>query len=566
MIRVRPFMLVSASLCLAGCPTKTKYDMLPSVRITSPTIDATYTHGTVHVTAAIDPPLDLPIELRRDGAAFTTLVPPAYEYSWDTTKSVEASYVLTAEVAFSNDTARSGPVTIVVDRTPPTLSRSPSPGAGDVVLRAPIQVAFSEPIVLSRAAEATFTLSNNGAIVPTSVTLDSRGQTATIGIADPSALPLPTTLAATIMGPIMDRAGNRADLPSSDWFWDVPPFIKLPPSPVDPNISPATRLPAFAVGPDSKPVFATASSTTTGGSLSWQVQVSQYDGTTWTPLGPPSDDIDSASRGVALAIGGEQPFVAWRPSGRDPVEIDVASWNGVAWKAHPSIALASTGASSILTPILRIGRDEEPVILWSTGDRTFLARRTQIGWARDFGTIPITSVLPFDGNHFDMILDDGDNPIVSWINPTGTGHVSMWNGVAWAAAPDALSVSDPFLALDSGRRPMQVVTGGTGALLVQRLAVENEWQLLPVAAVPPQAKHTKIAAGPAGLPVVAYFDAQTKSVGMARWTGDRWDTRAFTFGPNSIDEAPQLAVDRNGTAWIGWRDASNQFNLWVANF
>ena len=47
---------------------------------------------------------------------------------------------------------------------------------------------------------------------------------------------------------------------------------------------------------------------------------------------------------------------------------------------------------------------------------------------------------------------------------------------------------------------------------------------------------------------------------------DRWDTRAFTFGPNSIDEAPQLAVDRNGTAWIGWRDASNQFNLWVPNF
>ena len=54
MMRVRPFVLVSASLCLAGCPTKTKYDPLPSVRITSPTIDATYTNGTVHVTAAID--------------------------------------------------------------------------------------------------------------------------------------------------------------------------------------------------------------------------------------------------------------------------------------------------------------------------------------------------------------------------------------------------------------------------------------------------------------------------------------------------------------------------------
>ena len=167
-------------------------------------------------------PLDLPIELRKDGAAFTTLVPPAYEYSWDTTKAVEASYVLTAEVAFSNETAKSAPVTIVVDRTPPTISRTPSPGAVDVMLRAPIQVAFSEPIVLSRAPEATFTLSSDGAIVPTDITLDSQGQTATIGIGDPSALPLPTTLVATITGPITDRAGNPAALPSSDWFWDVP--------------------------------------------------------------------------------------------------------------------------------------------------------------------------------------------------------------------------------------------------------------------------------------------------------------------------------------------------------
>jgi hypothetical protein len=559
-------MPVWALLCLAGCPTTDKYETLPTVRITSPSIDTTYTNGTVHITAAINPSLDLPIELRKDGAVFTTLVPPTYEYSWDTTKAVEASYVLTAEVAFSNDTAKSAPVTVVVDRTPPTISRTPSPGAVDVMLRAPIQVAFSEPIVLSRSPEATFTLSSGGAIIPTSITLDSQGQTATIGVGDPSALPLPTTLVATITGPIMDRAGNPAGLPSSDWFWDVPSFVKLPPSPVDPNILPTTRLPAFAVGSDLKPVFATASSTMSGASLLWQVQVSKYDGTTWTPLGSPSDDIDSASRGVALAVGGEQAFVAWRPAGPDSGEIAVSSWNGAAWDAQPSITLASAGAGSILTPILRIGRDEGPVILWSTGDRYFLARRARTGWNQSYGSIPITTLLPFDGDHFDMILDDGDNPIVSWINPSGTGHVSTWDGGAWTDAPDALSVNEPFLALDSRQRPMQAVTGGAGALLVQHLAEENEWQLLPVATVPPQMKHPRIAAGPAGLPVVAYLDAQTSSVGMARWTGQRWDTRAYAFGPNSIDQAPQLVVDRNGTAWIGWRDVANQFNLWVPNY
>ena len=119
MTRVRPLMPVLALLCVAGCPTKTKYETLPTVRITSPTVGTTYTNGTVHITAAIDPALDLPIELRKDGATFTTLVPPAYEYSWDTTKAVEASYVLTAEVAFSNDTATSAPVTIALVRPSP---------------------------------------------------------------------------------------------------------------------------------------------------------------------------------------------------------------------------------------------------------------------------------------------------------------------------------------------------------------------------------------------------------------------------------------------------------------
>src|SRR3954452_10417992 len=278
MTRVRPLMLVSAVSCLAGCPTKEKYETLPAVRITAPTADRTYTNGAVHMTAAIDPPLDLPIELRKDGAAFTTLMPPAYEYSWDTTKAVEASYVLTAEVAFSTGTTTSEPLTIVVDRMPPTLSRTPSPGAGDIMLRAPIQVPFAEPIVLSRSAEATFTLSNNGAIVPTDVTLDSQGQTATIEIEDPSALALPATLVGTITGPITDRAGNPADLPSNDWFWDVPVFVKLPPSPVDPNIPLPTRLPAFALGSNLKPVFATASPVSSGTGLNWQIQVSQYDG------------------------------------------------------------------------------------------------------------------------------------------------------------------------------------------------------------------------------------------------------------------------------------------------
>jgi hypothetical protein len=51
-----------------------------------------------------------------------------------------------------------------------------------------------------------------------------------------------------------------------------------------------------------------------------------------------------------------------------------------------------------------------------------------------------------------------------------------------------------------------------------------------------------------------------------RWTGQAWDGRAFAFAQNAVEQVPQLIVDRYGTAWIGWRDTSNRFNVWMTNY
>src|SRR6187431_3359608 len=102
MIRARVFILLSAALAIAGCPTRDKYDHPPTVRITSPSPSPAYTNTQIRLSAALDPPLDLPIVLHKDGAEFTTLSPPKYEYVWDTTKAIEGSYTVTAEVAFSD--------------------------------------------------------------------------------------------------------------------------------------------------------------------------------------------------------------------------------------------------------------------------------------------------------------------------------------------------------------------------------------------------------------------------------------------------------------------------------
>src|SRR5262249_37862759 len=110
-----------------------------------------------------------------------------------------------------------------------------------------------------------------------------------------------------------------------------------------------------------------------------------------------------------------------------------------------------------------------------------------------------------------------------------------------------------------------VVTGGGGSFVVQHLVAGNAWQLLPPASVPPQDRHPQIAAAPDGAPVLAWVNPATNVVGTGRWTGQLWDTRGYAFGMNAADEAPQLVVDRQGTAWVGWKD-SGQFNLWMSNY
>jgi hypothetical protein len=571
-MRIPYCLLVAAFLGIAGCPTRSKYDQMPTVRITSPIPDPTYTNGTVRITAAIDPVLDLPVVLLENSTKLIVLTSPSYSYDWVTSAVSEGEHTIVAEVALSGGTVRSAPITIVVDRTPPTVSRIPAPGAKDVALHAPIQAMFSEPIVLSQPVDATFSLSVIGeSTLATHATVDAQGRTATIAIDDLTALLLPTALLGTIGSTITDRAGNPLTVPSSDWVWDVPDFVKLPPSPLCPRLSKLIHLPVFAVGSDLKPVLGWAASVIESAQIHCQVQLSIYDGQGWNPIGPPSNDINSAMLGGAtLALDGDdQPFVAWRPSTvPDPGEIAVASWNGTAWETVPSILPQAGVFFPLVYPVLRIGEDKRPILLWGAGpaaDRYFMARQTPTGWNGDFGQIPIISQQAFDGPHFDMILDASGSPIVSWIAPANRGHVSLWDGSAWSAAFDIPDMTEPFLASDSTHAPM-IVSGGSGTFFVQHL-VGNVLQPMPSVAAPPQTRHPHVAAGPDGLPILAWFDAQTQSVGMGRWLGQRWDTRAYAFSPaNALDEPPQLVVDRQGTAWIGWRDSTGEFNLWMSNY
>jgi hypothetical protein len=557
--------LVGALLGTSGCLTRDKYDPGPSVLISSPTTSMAYTNGTVHITAAIDPPLDLPIVLRRsDGVQLIELPASRRDFDWDTTGVPEGTYQITAEVMFSDDVVKSHPVAIVVDRKAPTVvSLTPTPGAQAVMLRSPLQVVFSEPIVLSQPAASTFSVSASGTSIATSASLDAENRIATITLADLPFLSLPAVFAASIASTITDRAGNALVPPTGTWSWSVPQFIELP-NPPD------AAFPRLAVGFDLAPVVAWDLIQPDMGAEDDQLRVSRSDGLLWTQLTLPSSNPNSGAGGFSVALDGrDRPFLCWiETSAAGSEEIHVASWTGSAWDtSRPTIAPSFGPAAITGSPTVRVDGAGQPLVLWQETaspdlNEILLARWNGTQWDRGFAAIDVGGSAPMD-----FVLSS-DNPIVSWVYPAGTGHVAKWSGTNWIVAPDLALMTEPFMALDAAGNPM-VATGGSGSFIVQRLTSGNQWQPSLTASVPPQAIHPRIAAGPDGVPILAWVNASTEVVGMARFSDLGWDTRPYAFGLNAIDDqAPELVVDRQGSAWVGWRDHDNRqlFNLWISNY
>jgi hypothetical protein len=124
-----------------------------TVSITSPTTTA-YTNASVTIAIATGQPTTSTITLVAVGPAGSqtigTVTSPQTTLVWNTTGAGEGTYSVTAQLTTSGNVVSSNTATIIVDRTPPQVvvsSLVPAPGASNVVLVAPIQVAFSEALL-----------------------------------------------------------------------------------------------------------------------------------------------------------------------------------------------------------------------------------------------------------------------------------------------------------------------------------------------------------------------------------------------------------------------------------
>ncbi len=556
------FILIAAPL--TGCPTRAKYDGL-AIAITSPVNDA-YVGKTVAVTVTTVPPVDMPLSLLADGKLIGT-IDPGKSFSWDTSGLAEAiPHTLVAQIDLDGE-MYSNSITVKIDRTPPTITETtPAPGATNVVLRAPISLKFSEPVLPSSFRPGSLPMKNlaDDSTVATTAALAADGSSATITIANPSAVTLPANLSVSPDAAITDRAGNALVPPTNGWAWQVPAYLALPPLP-------SQERPTIAVGADNLPAITYVKLVPAPhSSYVNQVAAAKYDGQSWDDLAFPAT-LAQPGTSVAFDSGGKF-WVAWTEYSTPSSEVHVGSWNGSVWDTGMPV-VAATAGSTPADPEILLDASGYPVVAWrettsgqSTNTDVFVARWTGTKWDTGFGAVGLRSVTDHS-----LVLGGNGQPIVGFFN--GLGGVSTWSGTAWKTTTyisQSSSQTSASVALDASGNPMLVSTNGE----VDHLTGTG-W-------LPAVATHIAVGAsvGPMELattsthaPVVAWAGSAdtTTPPGIAvdRWTGTAWDMRwpftQVTSAPASFSNRPALAIDATDTIWIAWTEAT-QLNVYMSNF
>jgi hypothetical protein len=549
----------------AGAPDAgTSEAPLPMLRIASPASN-TSTNGvvaiTVDVTGGAAPAT---IQLLEDATVLTTLDSPApYTFTWDTKGIADGTHTLVAQATVDGEPITSAPVTITVDRTAPTVvATTPAPGASNVVLRAPIVVTFSEPILAASFTASALTLQVGGAVVPTTAMLSSDGMSATIAITDLSSFALPAAFSVTLAPTITDLVGNALAVPPTPWTWSVPDWIKYAPIA-------STTAPAIAVGPTFQPVIVYTRCIASGSACVNDLFVAESDGQAWNSLGqvpnligPGSLDLDTLGRPIVAGIG--------NPGGSIIPSLLLATWNGSGWDDSISPLGIDTSYAFAASPLVRLDASGRPVVAWkdavnATEADVGVARWTGTSWDRSFGKFGLTSV-----GSASLILDGSGNPIVGF-TVLGTGFASFptasfraWGGTAWTSS-GGIFLGEPFVAIDQASEPM-MVAGST----VDHYS-SGAWLPAISTAIPASSNSGgfHLATGLDHKPVVAWLDTTaTAEVGLARWTGTQWNARAGLFNAGGVvatTEAPGVLVDARGSAWTYWREGSS-VNVWMSNY
>jgi hypothetical protein len=498
-----------------------------------------------------------------------------FSFTWDTTNNPEGRYSITARATFGTGVATSAPVTVIVDRTPPTLvSRVPQPNATDVDLTAPIVVTASEALLASTVTTSTVQLAISGNPIASKTSLSEDGTTITVSLSQRRSIQLPATIQELLPGTITDLAGNA--LAQSSWTWSAPFWLKFG--------SVQGGSPDIALDSKANLVISTA---VQRANLDNQIVVARHvSGQVWdksfgSPQGPEGSSYVTGP--AAVTVGDDdKPILAWPEfqganSGR-PTDIHVAKWTGSAWDtSFGELSAPGVGTSTGRARLARAAAGQF-FVAWEGGGQVSVARWTGTSWDFSYG-----STGESGAGSPTLRLTATGLPDVTWTNGSG-GGLSRWTGTAWVSKTFPNSGPVVGLAFDSFKRPLVTITDANiNTPNIYVCSYDETLNNFPPSA--PQVltgqapNDAQIAVDNDGMILLAWRDGDSdpRKVHLARFDPSMptstWDTSFGTLsvvsGSGARAQHPALIVTPDGVPVIAWDESDSYSNpstfIWKSN-
>ena len=497
-----------------------------ALAIASPTSPA-YTNKTVSIQVSVNEPAGAggSVQLLENGTMLTTLAGPPYAYSWDTTKEAEGSYQIVAQTVVGGQIVMSAPVTIVVDRTAPTvLSSIPASGATNVSLTDPIDVVFSEALAPATVTASAVRLAFGTVPVSATATLGTDGKTVTVAITDRSSLALPGAMTEAVSPTITDLAGNA--FAGASWSSSVPLWVDM--GTLDGG------YPQMVLNAMGEPIVVTANGTLLISQLS--------SGTTWTTIPSPTSTSGQSSNTFGITTGKNGDFfVVWR----DSSALQLARWTGSTWES----SWTSPGSGAL--PAIAVSSDGRPFVSWNAsvaggGVQANVASWTGNGWNPYPG-------LPFgicDSVPCQIVLDASDLPAVEQ-----GSQLLRWTGSTWTA-PAGSSLAG--LAINASNQVLSIQDTTTQLQVVALSAVGSLSNYVPVLSAAADNISSddapQLAIDDLDEPVIVWASrsAGVAAIDVARWTGATWDQSYGALMPAQGKAAVVLA--QGSIPVVAWED------------
>src|SRR5579871_203337 len=522
-----------------------------AIAITTPA-SPTYTNKAVTVGVTVTASGASSVQLLKNGAVLSALTGPPYSYSWDTTKETEGSYQLVAQMVVGGQIVASAPLTVVVDRTPPTIvTKSPDSGATNVSLTDPIQAVFSEALAPTTVTASAVTLALGSTAVGTTAALGADGKTVTLSITNLASLVLPGTMTENATTAITDLAGNA--FAGASWNFVVPLWVDLGTV----NGAPVNgAAPQLVLDPTGQPIVTTLVS----GTSAVTVQVAKHvSGTTWDSTSIPSPQTHPTAVQFGLAIGKTgNLFLAWTENVSGSLSpVYIARWTGTSWDTSFGHVLNSTTVAAE-NPTIAVNSQGQPVVRW--GEQTgldagpgYVATWTGTAWSQYSGAF--SGACDIQPCH--LVLDSSDFPITHAVD-----NVIRWTGTSWTTP----AMASDGLAINSSQQAITFTNSGTTLQVLSISAAGAATNYVPALSVAPLEKEPvglgQVAVDTSDEPVLLWFqydggtpaNPTNPNLHVARWTGAAWDQAYGTL--NNANGHAALALLQGTTPIVAWEDAS----------